>query len=268
MRLQNFFLKHPVFTLNEFQHFVNAKNLRSNNTLKALLGYHRRMGHVIHIKRGLYAVVPLGEKAKNFPVDPYLVTAKLTPDAVLSHHTALAFYGQTYSVVNRFIYSTHQDTKKLNFQNCEYQGVLFPKRLRDTGRERFLVKQEDRLGMTVFVTHFERTLVDILDRPDLGLGWEEIWRSLESVGYFDVDKVLEYALLLNNATTIAKVGFYLEQHRESLRVEEQILQVLAKNIPKQPHYMDKNTQQPCQLQKRWNLIVPKAIIEQSWEEPL
>ena len=69
------------------------------------------------------------------------------------------------------------------------------------------------------LTSLDRTLVDVLHRPDLAGGWEEVWRSLESVEYFDLDSVLEYALLLENATTAAKVGFFLEQHREPLMVE-------------------------------------------------
>ena len=66
-------------------------------------------------------------------------------------------------------------------------------------------------------------MVDVLNRPDLSGGWEEIWRSLESVEFFDFDKVVEYALLLGNATTAAKVGLFLEQHREPLMVEEKHL---------------------------------------------
>jgi len=268
MKLQDFFIKYPVFTWDEFKRYANTESLRSANTLKAMLTYHQKAGHLIHIRRGLYATVPPGSNAKSFLVDAYLVAAKLAPDAILSHHTALAFYGRTYSIASRFIYSTSYETKKLTFQNCQYQGALFSKKLRDNYHERFLIKQEDRLGMNLFVTRFERTLVDLLDRPHLGFGWEEIWRSLENIEYFDTHKVLEYTLLLNNSTTTAKVGFFLEQHQKQLMVEEACLQILARYIPKQPHYMDNTRQQPSRLQKRWNLIVPMAIIEKSWEEPL
>ncbi len=269
MSLQSFFVHHPVFTVDEFQQFINATGTRSNNTLKALLRYHQTKGKITRIKRGLYAVAPPGvEEAQKYTFSPYLIAAKLAKDGVISHHTALAFYGHTYSVASRFIYSTHYEIPKLYFQNGEYQAVLFPKKLRETHQERFLVKQENQPNTPILVTSYERTLVDLLDRPDLGFGWEEIWRSLESVGYFDIGKVLEYTLLLNNSTTTAKVGFYLEQYRETFMVEEHFLQTLEKNIPKQPRYMDKNRQRPNQLQKRWNLIVPNAIIEKSWEEPL
>lgn len=71
----------------------------------------------------------------------------------------------------------------------------------------------DRAGLSVRVTSLERTLVDVLVRPDLGGGWEEIWRSLEMVEFFDLDVVIDYTLLFENATTAAKVGFFLELRR-------------------------------------------------------
>ena len=68
-------------------------------------------------------------------------------------------------------------------------------------------------------------------------GWEEIWRSLESVEFFDLDQVIEYTRLLENSTTAAKVGFFLEQHREALMVEEGHLDSLRKLCPRHPHYL-------------------------------
>jgi len=38
--------------------------------------------------------------------------------------------------------------------------------------------------------------------------------------------VVEYALLFDNATTAAKVGFFLEQHREYLMIEKKHLKEL------------------------------------------
>lgn len=76
------------------------------------------------------------------------------------------------------------------------------------------------------VTSLERTFVDVLNRPDLSVSWEVIWRSLESADYFDLDCVVEYTLVLENATTATRVGFSLEQHRESLMVEDDHLKPL------------------------------------------
>jgi predicted transcriptional regulator of viral defense system len=126
--------------------------------------------------------------------------------------------------------------------------------------------EADRFGLDVRVTGLERSLVDVLDRPDLAGSWEEIWRSLESVEFFNLDKVVEYVLLLENATTAAKVGFFLEQHRETLMVEDVYLKSLQQLRPRRPHYFDRARRKDGRLLKRWNLVVPSAVIERSWAE--
>jgi predicted transcriptional regulator of viral defense system len=110
--------------------------------------------------------------------------------------------------------------------------------------------------------------VDVLDRPDLGGGWEEIWRSLELVEFFDLDRVIEYALLLGNATTAAKVGLFLEQHRDVLMVEDKHLQPLRERRPRSPHYLERQQKKARRLVAEWNLIVPQRILDRAWEEVL
>jgi predicted transcriptional regulator of viral defense system len=120
--------------------------------------------------------------------------------------------------------------------------------------------------MTVRVTGYERTLVDVLDSPDYGGGWEEIWRSLESVEFFDLDFVVDYALRLGTALTIARVGFFLEQHRAELMVEQRHLEALRARAPKQRQYFERRQRKGGKLVHRWNLIVPNEVLERSWAE--
>jgi predicted transcriptional regulator of viral defense system len=143
--------------------------------------------------------------------------------------------------------------------------VRFPRKLTAKGEQLFGVKEMDRAGTTVRVTTLERTLVDLLDRPDLGGGWEEIWRSLETVEFFDLDVVAQYSLLLENATTIAKVGFFLEQHKERLMVDESHLERLRARRPREPHYLARG-QRGGRLVAGWNLVVPAKVLERSWAE--
>ena len=115
--------------------------------------------------------------------------------------------------------------------------MRFPKKLAASANQLFAVKEADRAGLSVRVTSLEHTLVDVLDRPDPGGRWKEIWRSLEMVEFFDLDVVIEYTLLLENATTAAKVGFFLEQHKEALMVEVSHLESLRAYRPRKPHYL-------------------------------
>ena len=266
MKLEEFFQKRPVFTNKEFAAFLGAKDSRNVRTHESLLLYHTKTGRLLRVRRGLYAVAPIGVDLKTFPIDPFLLAAKMSEDAVLAYHTALEFHGKAYSVRNRFHYLTKLAPRALTFRTFNFQSVWFPKALRIKKKENAGVMMAERVGVEIRVTTLERTLVDVLDRPDLAGSWEEIWRSLESIEFFDLDRVVEYALLLENATTAAKVGFFLEQHKDTLMVEDRHLKALVGLRPRQPHYFDRSRKKTGRLVTGWNLVVPTEILERSWAE--
>ena len=265
MGLQTFLSAHPVFTHEEFVAFLDKDKARSVKTRESLLAYHQKQGRILRVRRGLYCVVPPGTDPTTCPVDAYLLASKMTDDAVLAYHTALEFHGKAYSVFEEFQYLTGRAARPVTFRSDRFRPVRFPKKLAASGRELFAVKEMDRAGLAVRVTSLERTLVDALDRPDLSGGWEEIWRSLEMVEFFDLDVVIEYTLLLDNATTAAKVGFFLEQHKEALMVEVAHLESLRACRPRKPHYLMRG-QRGGQLVPGWNLVVPLEVLERSWQE--
>lgn len=264
--LNEFFSRHSVFTLEELNQFLEAKGSVNPSTRSSLLTYYKNQGRLIQVRRGLFAVVPPGSTPGAFPVDPYLLAGKMTNDAVLAYHTALEFYGKAYSTYERFYYVSEKKSLTVTFRTLEFRCVLVPKALLAKSKKDFAVNQAERAGLPIKVTSLERTLVDMLDRPNLGGNWEEIWRSLETVEFFNLDKVVEYALLLGNATTIAKVGFFLDQHRETLMVEEVHLQTLRNSKPRKAHYMTRLGKTPGRFVADWNLIVPREILERSWAE--
>ncbi len=264
MKHEPFLYRHPVFTGEELAGYLATRGEVGARGKEAFLAYYTRVGRVVRVRRGLYAVIPPGAASKTFPVDPFLVAAKLTPDSILSHHTALEFHGNAYSVWNHLIYAACRPIEMFAFRSQVFRGTRFPTALLRSGTKNFGVLERERMGVGVSVTSVERTMVDVLHRPDLSGGWEEIWRSLESVEYFHVDKVVEYTLLLDNATTAAKVGFYLDQHREGLMVEDQHLTALRERRSRQPHYLDRNHRHSGSLVADWNLVVPNDVLNRSW----
>ena len=266
MKLEKFFRQYPVFTNKEFAAFLRAEGSQNIRTQESLLDYHSKSGRILRVRRGLYAALPPGANPESYPVDPYMLAAKMTDDAVLAYHTALEFYGNAYSAYEHFFYLTGHSPRPFTFRNSSFRSVLFPRKLLMKDKQSFGVAVADRVGVDVRVTGLERTLVDVLDRPDLTGSWEEIWRSLESVEFYDLDQVVEYVLLLENATTAAKVGFFLEQHRETLMVQDVHLKALQKLRPRQPHYFDRARRKDGRLVKQWNLVVPSTIMTRSWAE--
>lgn len=259
-----FFARHPVFRVEEFS---AARQETKRVSQHALLSHHVSMGRLIHVRRGLYAVVPEGFTADSYMVDAYLVAAKATDDAILAYRSALAFHGYGYSVHNSMTYLTaKRESTKFDFQGTEFVGVTQPKILTKQGKESIFVDSVDRAGMQIRVTSLERTLVDCFDRLDLAGGIEEAWRSLETVSYLNVKPIFEYLALLDNAVTTAKVGLFLEMNKERLHLSENDIDTLRNRRPKTPTYMFRS-ERTGRLVSNWNLIVPEPILERAWEEP-
>lgn len=261
----DFFANHPVFTHEEFAAAASRGKDRSRQTTHNILAHHLAAGHLVRVRRGLYATVPRGVSPAKALVDPYLVATKLAADAVVAYHAALQFHGKAYSVSQRYTYLSRRRARSFRFRQAEFVPVQVPaalRRLRDvTGG----ILEQRHAGGLVRVTTLERTLVDVLDAPEHGGGWEEIWRSLETVEFFDLDAVVAFALKVKSALTVARVGFFLEQHREKLMVEDRHLKLLLANAPKQPSYLDRR-REPGKLVPRWNLVVPERVLSRAWEE--
>lgn len=270
MKLDDFFAIHKTFTFKEIESNLSNDQGSSakSSTLYNLLTYHQKQGHILRIRRGLYYSIPKGTDPIHCPIDQFLVASKMAEDSVIAYGSALDLHGKLHSIQNRVVYLTKKRVMaSFDFRDIKYQAVAIPSAVKTAGQETFGVQLIDRLGQPVLVTSLERTLVDVLDRPYLCGSWEEIWLSLESIEYLDMDQVLKYALLLDNSTTIAKLGFFLETHREALMVPAHSLEELRKHCPAKPHYMDRNQNQPQKMIAKWNLVVPLSLINRSWEEP-
>jgi len=266
MKPTDFFARNPVFRFEEFRKAYLSAGKRSPETTASVLKQHVAAGNLINVRRGLYARVPEGADAATFRVDPYLLASRLTEDAVIAYHSALQLLGKAHSQSQRLTYLSAHRARPFTFQDTEFVAVLVPAALRMLPELGGGLREERRHGLAVRVTGYERTLVDVLDAPEHGGGWEEIWRSLEGIEFVDLDFVVDYALRLGSALTVARVGFFLEQHKDELLVEDRHLEALNAHGPAQPRYFERRHRKGGKLLPRWNLIVPDRVLTRSWEE--
>lgn len=264
MRSADYFEAHPVFCHADFVAAHTAAG-RSAFTSNNLLARHLAAGRLVRVRRGLYAVVPRGVDPDQATVDPYLVASHLTGDSGVAYHAALQFFGKTYSLWRRFHYLTCKRARSFSFRGMEFVPVVMPAAVRSLPDRGGGIIETYHAGGRVRVTTLERTMVDVLDKPDKCGGWEEIWRSLEMVEFFDLDALIAYALALGSSLTVARVGFFLEQHRDTLMVEDRHLGLLQDFTPRQPRYLDGN-RESGRLVSRWNLVVPDYVLHRRWEE--
>jgi predicted transcriptional regulator of viral defense system len=211
----------------------------------------------------VYFAAGPGETVKRASLDFLLVASRLTPDAVLAYHTALEAHGYAQSLFERLYFLTRSKPKPLQFRGRTFVPVTPSATLRRKKKTFVFCSEVERRGLPCRVTSVERTLVDVLDRPDLSGGLEECWRSLAAIPMFDLDVVIQYVRLCSQATLAAKVGFFLEQHREALGVREETLKRLRKMRPRQPHYLDRRP--GGRMASNWNLVVPAPLLAGEWE---
>jgi predicted transcriptional regulator of viral defense system len=250
-----FFRTHPVFTHEEY---AQSRAGASARTADSLLRKHVASGRIARVRRGLYVAPSPGSAAE--AVDPFLLATKAAPGAAVSHHAALQYHGRAYSVWSQVTFLSPVATRPFRFGPIDYVPVRPPEALRE----------RPDLGVALQpsgarVCSLERALVDILHDPTLGGGWEEIFRSLAMVEFFDLEAVVAHTLALGSAITAARVGFFLARDRERLFVEERHLASLAAHAPRQARYLDAS-RAPGRLVAPWNVIVPEHVLATRWEE--
>lgn len=229
--------------------------MRSPATSLTLLKRGVAIGRYLHLRRGLYAVVPPGVEPERAEVDPFLLASVHTPDAVVAFHAALALHGRSYSTWSRLHVWTRHRSKPWTRRGVEIVPVLA-----EGDAEAVLPGSVMRAhaGGVVRVTTVERTLVDVLDQPDKGGGWEEILRSIAMIEFVDVEAVVTDAIARGRALASARVGWVLARRQMEWHVEAGQLAALQERRPASPTYLD-SSRTPGRLDGSWNLIIPETL---------
>jgi len=261
--VQQFFASHPIFRFDEFRSFHSLRGRRSAATTATVLKLAARAGRLVNLRRGLYATVPPGEPPDSCDPDPFVLACRLAPDAAVCCQSALQFWGAAVPASRRLFYFAARRARPFRFRGMEYVPVLMAPPARTLTDLASGIVTEGRQGLPVRVTSPERTLVDVLDVPRYAGTWPELWRSLESIRVVDLDFIVLYAIRLGSALTAARVGFYLEQHRDALGVDARYLDALRRHAPRQPIYLDRR-RNPGRLVAGWNLVVPEQVLNRAW----
>ncbi len=257
--ISEFLNVHPLFTLEDLQHSFGVGEASD------LIFYYKKKQRIGVVKEGLYFAVKPGSNPDTVAVDPYLLTSKLIDDSILAFHTALELHGYAHSDFSSFYFFSRKQSPARRFRGMHFQSVMVPQTLQKKSKTFFGTEKTERLGVKITITGKERTLVEVLERPQLCGGFEEIYRSLEKIPFIQTEIVSEYLNAREQKNLFGRTGYFLEQHREQFHIEESFLQMLGRNKPVQPLYWDRSKKGGI-LIKRWNLIVPEAVDKRKWEE--
>jgi predicted transcriptional regulator of viral defense system len=253
MKPEHFLARHSLFTRAEL---AAALPRRSAGTLNAHLARWRMQGRIVRVKNELYV---RKDPDSDQPIAPDFIAlaSRMAPDAAASHHTALEAHGSAQSLFTRLTFVTWTRTKEVEFLGHRLVPVRPRVALDRSGRREEWIETLDREDLEVRVTSLERTLVDVLDRPSLAGGMEEVWRSLAALPAVDPVALLDYVRVLNNKTVAARVGYFLESRRDELAVPASTLEALQGLLPGHPVYMERAL--GGRLNRRWRVIVPSEL---------
>jgi predicted transcriptional regulator of viral defense system len=249
MKAETFLTTHRLFTRAEFAAVLRGRG-RAKSTVDSHLARWLKQGRIARVKQGVFV-------RAGVPPDFVALASRMAPDAAVAYHTALEVHGYAQSVFERLTFVTWTGAKPTTFKGRRFVPVRPRARLRAADHGERWIERAERAGVEIRVTDLERTVVDVLDRPELAGGIEEVWRSLASVPAVDPASLEDYVTLLGGRTLAAKVGFFLESRREDLVVPTAVLERLQARVPRSPVFMDRRRK--GRLVARWALIVPQEV---------
>lgn len=258
MDTSTFLQTHRVFNLDEA-----VKALAPTGGRKATLErlkYAAGRGKLKKLTRGVYASVPPGVEVAKFQPDRFLVAAALRPDAVFSHHSALELLGAAHSEWRLCTAFSNQRSQTFDLDGLELRFLSQPRSLVRNQAVDLGIRTIRRLDRELRVTGPERTLVDGFRGPDLVGGLAEFVESAAGFSVLELPLLLELLDAFGQKGLWAAVGWFLDTYRTTFYVSDGDLAVIDLQVPKSPHYLVRD-QRGGTLVRRWNLIVPDALVE-------
>ncbi len=249
-----FLSSHAVFSRAEL---LSALPGRSADAVNRTLTRWRTHGRIESVKRGLFVRLDSrdGSATRLLP-DFAAVASRMAPDAAAAYHTALEVHGCAQSLFERFTFVTWTRVKSIRYR-ARYLVPVRPRGKLAAGGDDDWIETHERDGLELRVTSLERTAVDVLDRPGLAGGVEEVWRSLAALPAIDPVALLDYVLVLKSARVAARVGFFLESRQAELAIPASTLEALRALRPRQAVHMERRL--GGRLNRGWNLIVPVEL---------
>ena len=167
-------------------------------------------GKLVRIKRGLFCLVPPGaaDLKKGYPQNWFLIAKALAGDKpyFISHYSAMHLHGMTSASIQTIFISRPVERRVPKDLRIPVRFVTIPQK-RFWGLEEKWVTNEEK----VRVSDLERTILDVLDRPDLSGGISEIARGLWLVRKeIDGSRLLQYAKRFDSLAAVKRLGFLME----------------------------------------------------------
>ena len=256
LNLHGFFATHPVFRTDEFiRAYVSAGHL-ATGAYSALCHY-QGMGVIIRVHRGVYWV--------NADVcDVVLLAARLHARAVVAYDGAAEFHGLGESE-HQCCYLAPYALPRVHFGEVIFRSIPEPTIADDLHRDITHVVERKRSGLPILVTSFERTLVDCLERIDLGPEVTMVFDRFLGMNDppLDLRQLVKATTDRSGPIGRARLGLLLSAHPK-YRDERPLLDWLQRNIQRASTYATRERESGGRYSRKWHLMVPQSLLPYVW----
>ena len=251
-------LQKNVITSKELKQFANNElGVEYKYLYKKFLTRLLSEGKFKRINRGMYAAVNIYDSEKT-ETDKYLLASKIRSYYYIGYHAALELHGCAYSEFNTIHVAVTRNSsfQPFIFENIEYKPVV--RNVADITTE---TQQVIHAKNNIIVSSPSRTFVDCIDHYDICGGYEEVLKSIQSLGNVTVKKILQTLGLYDKDILYRSVGYILQMMQKTSPyysdIKDDDINMIKNKIGTNPRYLIKNT--PSYYNKEWNLYVPKKF---------
>lgn len=238
-----------VFT---FDDAVEASPHTTRQSLRVHLSRLVKSGHLVNLRRGLYAVTEPDRPGEAPLLDPVVVASKVDPEGVAAFHTALSLWGVARSEADDVWMETPRKASPY-----EVAGHLVRPVSASPTEVQMGVTVMKRDGVPVRVTDKEHTVLDALEHPERCGGTTEVLQSLANFEYLDLPHLMQLAASRNRVVH-QRLGFTLDHFQTKWRVPDDVLRRVRENAANAPAYFGADAK-GGHYNSDWKLVVPKDL---------
>ncbi len=190
-----------AFTTDEFLALFRLHQDRGYQLLHRL----ERKGLIKRLARGRYALVGLGPE--EILGQPFFLAARLVEPSYISFWSALNFYGWTEQAPRMVLVANTRSSGRRSIDKYIVRLVrLSPTRF-------YGYTMESQAGYEFPIAEREKAIVDVLWRPSLAGGMDEVVKSLDdALEALRIDVLEAYAIRMESKTLSSRLGYLLGRH--------------------------------------------------------
>ncbi len=231
-----------LITKREMLHkFENEKQY--SNWIAQKLKSHK----IIKIRSNLYALID--PSTNDIYATKFEIASKISESSFVCYHSALEYYGVANQIYGDVFVGSLTKFNPFIFKEDEF--ICKPMK-----NAKFV---NNIISEGIKVSSLEKTIIDCIDDIDLAGGIEEVLYAMEQIKYMDESKLLEILRDIDKMVLYQKVGYLFEVYNTQFGLTDDFFHECRSHISKKINYFIPHEFKQVELNKKWNLIVPKNI---------